>query len=277
MDADDIALPQRFQDQIDFLECHPEVGLLGGAVELITDSGRSLGTDRPPIQDSEIKLKMPRSNPIWHPSVVMRKAVVLAAGGYRSLLMDADDYDLFLRVGERSQLANLNKVVLKYRIHVNQVSIQSMERQILCFLAAGAAASQRRYGKPDPLHGLESITPQLLGSLGVSPEQAQQRHLDFYGWWIQVLKNVAVEDAPLAFRIIRLLVKGSGSDLVKRSVSADAWLAAAGIYYRQRRFAKAVVSAGRAFLLKPSLGKTLIRAAGRKGHVRSSDSKKSTG
>ncbi len=98
MDADDVAMPYRLAEQIEFMERHPEVGLLGGAVNLISAAGRVVKTAQPPLEDTEIRSLMLRYNPMFHPTVVMRKEVALAAGGYRKALLDADDYDLWLRM-----------------------------------------------------------------------------------------------------------------------------------------------------------------------------------
>jgi hypothetical protein len=258
MDADDIALPHRLRGQIDFLEGHPEVGLIGGAVEIITDTGEVLSVVQPPTQDSELKTIMLRGNPMWHPTVIMRKDVVLAAGGYRKQFLDADDYDLFLRMGEYSQIANLDKFVLKYRIHANQVSVRNMKHQVMCVLAARVAASLRRSGKPDPLCGVEEVTPQLLKSLGVSPDEIQRTLLGFCGYWMHLLKKV---DGNSALRTIEEFVKLSGSCFVERSVVADAWLAAAGIYCRQGRPVKALISAARALLLRPIVAGRPVKRA----------------
>ena len=116
MDADDIALPDRLKEQVEFMEQHPQVGVLGGAFDLINTSGRVLKTVRFPSEDSTLRSIILVDNPICHPAVVMRKDVVLASGGYRKVLIDADDYDLWLRISERSQLANLQQCVLRYRI-----------------------------------------------------------------------------------------------------------------------------------------------------------------
>ena len=59
---------------------------------------------------------MRRYNPFYHPTVMMRREVVQAVGGYRKALLDADDYDLFLRMAEHSQVANLERSILLYRI-----------------------------------------------------------------------------------------------------------------------------------------------------------------
>lgn len=248
MDADDIARSHRFEQQIDFLERHPDVGLLGGAVELIDKSGQVIGAIQSALQDSEIKSIMLHGNPMWHPAVVMRKNVVLAVGGYRKPLLDADDYDLFLRMGERSQIANLGTIVLQYRIHPNQVSVKNMRHQALCFVAARAAASFRRSGKPDPLSDVEEVTPQLLWSFGVTPEEIQRKLLGFCNYWTHLLKKV---DAESALRALDEVFQLSNSGVVERSILCDAWLAAAGIHYRQGRPAKALVCASRALLLRP--------------------------
>ena len=241
MDADDVATPHRLQDQDDFMQHHPEVGLLGGAVELINTRGQVFKTVRPPLQDSEIRSAMLHCNPIFHPSVIMRKEVVLAAGGYRKALLDADDYDLFLRIGEQSRFANLGKTVLQYRIHANQVSVQNMRRQVLCLLAASAAASLRKLGSPDPLSQLEEVTPQLLDTLGVKTARIHQGLLDAYSYWINVLRE---SEPEAALRVIDELWQLSRSGCVDRSVLANTWLTAAGIHYSQARLTKALIISG---------------------------------
>jgi hypothetical protein len=258
MDADDVAPPQRLQNQVDFMERHPGVGLLGGAVELINTRGQVFKTVRPPSQDSEIRSAMFSRNPIFHSSVLMRKEVVLAAGGYRKALLDADDYDLFLRIGERSRFAALAKPVLQYRIHANQVSVQNLRRQVLCMLAASAAASLRKRGSPDPLSHVEEITPQLLESLGVSTARIQQGLLDGYSYWIDVLRQ---NEPEAALRVIDELWQLSGSGCVERSVLANTWLTVAGIHYRRARLAKALISAGRAVLVRPIIAGRPVKRA----------------
>jgi hypothetical protein len=70
MDGDDVAVPNRLQEQFDFLEDHPGVGLLGGAYEMFGADGRVFRTVRLPLEDSEIKAVMLRAaNPMCHPAV----------------------------------------------------------------------------------------------------------------------------------------------------------------------------------------------------------------
>lgn len=258
MDADDIALPRRFEEQIDFLERRPEVGLLGGAVQLINDKGEVLDTVQPPLEDTQIKSIMLHVNPMWHPTIVMRKEVVLAVGGYRTAFDESEDYDLFLRMGERIQIANLGEFVLKYRIHANQASVRNRRHQVECVLAARAAASLRKRGRPDPLSDVEEVTPQLLDSLGVAEGEIQQELLRTYNYWIGVFKQF---DSDSALRVTEELLRLPGSAFVPRSALANAWLTAAGIQYRQGRPAKALYSAGRALLLRPIVAGRPVKRA----------------
>ena len=258
MDADDVAMPYRLKEQVDFIERHPEVGLLGGAVELINTSGQAIKTARPPQEDSEIKSWMLRSNPMFHPTVVMRKELALASGGYRKALLDADDYDLWLRISERSQLANLGKPMLKYRIHSDQVSVRNLEHQTLCVLAARTAAKLRRHGSPDPLSDVDEITPQLLHTLGVTSAEIQAALLGAYGYWAEILRPT---DPEAALRMIRGLLQLSGAEGFDRSVLANAWLKAAAIHYGQGKLGKALFSAGRAVLVRPIVAGRPVKKA----------------
>lgn len=249
MDADDVALPHRLQDQLDFMERHLEVGLLGGAAEIINRAGRISSIYRPPLEDSEIRLKLFRNNVFFHPTVIMRNEVVRDSGGYRKALLDADDYDLWLRIAERSQMANLPGPVLRYRIHSEQVSVQNLRHQVLCVLAACAAASVRRGGGIDPLSHIEEITPQFLDSLGVKIEEIRQALLDRYTYWIDVL---GPNEPEAVLRVIEGLLQLPVAERISdRSVLANTWLKAAGIHYRQGRSGRAIISAGRAVLVRP--------------------------
>ena len=248
MDADDVAMPYRLEEQVDFMQRHPEVGLLGGAVDLINTTGQAIKTARPPQEDSEIKSLMLRYNPMFHSAVVMRKEVALASGGYRKALLDADDYDLWLRMSERSRLANLCKPILKYRIHSDQVSIRNLEHQTLCVLAARTAAKLRSHGIPDPLSDVDEVTPQLLETLGVTAAEVQGSLVGAYGYWMEILGPT---DPEATLRVLDELLQLSCAKIFDRSVLADGWLKAAGIHYRQGRPGRALVCAGRAVLVRP--------------------------
>jgi len=257
-DADDLAMPGRLEEEVAFMERNPEVGVLGSAFDVITNSGDVIDTIRCPLEDSQIRSAMLRCNPICHSSVLLRKGIVLASGGYRSTFEPSEDYDLWLRLSEGSRLANLYNVLVRYRLHANQLSVRRLEHQTLCVLAASSAAEQRRSGRSDPLADVEEITPQVVESLGVTPKKIHSAFVEAYGWWIPHLKDI---NSEAVLELVQKLTQLSGSGLVEPRILADAWLAAARIHYKQKELARALAFAGRALLLRPSVVGLDIRRA----------------
>jgi hypothetical protein len=262
MDADDISAAYRFKDQVDFLDAHTDVGLIGGAYEQIDAKGASMGTVRFPLSDPEIREAMERDNPICHPAVMFRKAAAEAAGGYRKALLDADDYDLWLRMAERTRFANLGEVVLLYRIHPMQASVANMKHQGWCVLAARAAATLRRKGRPDPLAGVGRIDPQFLHSLGIKEAELERNFAGACAYWIGILRRT---DPEAAIQINEMLAASSASaSVLDRATIANLWLAAARMHYESGRFGSSVSCIGRGLLARPILaGRPIKRAFSR--------------
>jgi Glycosyl transferase family 2 len=259
MDADDIALRTRLEEQIRFMEEHPDVGLLGGAFELISDDGsRLINTISFPTEDSDIKSALLIDNPICHPTVIMRKAVFEVSGGYRKALVDADDYDLWLRISERSRLANLSTCILQYRIHPNQVSIKGIRHQKECVLAARAAASLRSQGLLDPLSQVEEVRLELLERLGVSKTTIEEHVLGGYLHWINILEK-PYPDAAL--KAIDQVLDVHDSWRLQRSEVADMYVRAAALHYRQGRLLWTMRSVTRAIVNRPAIMRLLLRNA----------------
>jgi Glycosyl transferase family 2 len=248
MDADDAALPQRLERQLEFLSANPDVGLLGTGMELMSPEGRTLDRYIPPAQDDELSAEMLRGNPFRHPTILMRKEIAVAVGGYRKALLDADDYDLWLRMAERTKMANLGQPLLRYRLHANQATMTNMTHQVLCCWVARAAAALRREGLPDPLEHVEKITPELARQLGVNLQDVQRDAVAGHLYWIGVFAGFGPEVALPMIGSMRDLFKSRSAD---RSALAGALMRAARIHLRRRQFAKALASAGRAALVQP--------------------------
>jgi hypothetical protein len=257
MDADDVALPTRFHQQIEFMERHSDVIVLGGAVELINPAGEAIHTVRQPLEDDRIRSAMQVHSPIYHPTVFMTREAVLAAGGYRRALLDADDYDLWLRMAELGKLANLGEVILRYRVHTNQVSLRGMRQQVFCVLAARAAAKARRHGNADPLWEADGVTPELLSALGVTHAEIQQASLRNYSDWIQVVERC---DQSAGLRITQEFLSQADPRCVGGAALANGWLRVASIHRKQGRPLQALLGLGRAVLARPMVaGRPLKR------------------
>lgn len=117
MDADDIADPNRFAQQFDYLCVHPEVDVLGTAIEEFIDRPGDLGRRRlGPLRHDDIRRYAMTRNPLNHMTVMFRRRSVLAAGGYLPR-PGFEDYDLWLRVlSIGGRIANLPDTLVHARI-----------------------------------------------------------------------------------------------------------------------------------------------------------------
>jgi hypothetical protein len=155
MDADDVALPERLARQVAFLDASPVVALVGAQVAFIDASGAPTGErSHFPTAPEEVAAALTtRGCVIRHPTIVARKAALVAAGGYRPACARAEDYDLWLRLSERARLANLPDTLLNYRVHGGQTSAGINLDQRFAHDLALLAARARRAGQLDPLDG----------------------------------------------------------------------------------------------------------------------------
>lgn len=117
MDADDISLPQRLKMQYDYMQTHPDVSLLGSAIENIDDNGESLGITEFQSAAQVIKKIIPYCSVACHPTWMFRKSLFDSVGRYR-MLQGAEDYDLLYRILDAGgNITNLSTPLLKYRLH----------------------------------------------------------------------------------------------------------------------------------------------------------------
>ncbi len=115
-DSDDICMPGRIALQMDFLAKHPEVDVLGGGLEIIDESGKSLAFRDYPADHESIAHKLQFTTPIAHPTVIYKRELILLAGGYDPSFRFAEDLDLWLRLlNINCRFANLPQPLVRYR------------------------------------------------------------------------------------------------------------------------------------------------------------------
>lgn len=128
MDADDISLPERLEKQIAFPQANPQIGLISGDAVAIDAEGAAVDEDFSlTVEPGYIKWLLHFTCPITHPAVMGRKALFEQAGGYDPEILYAEDYDLWQRMSQYTQLSNLGEVVLKKREHSQAIGITRRE------------------------------------------------------------------------------------------------------------------------------------------------------
>jgi hypothetical protein len=94
MDADDIAMPHRFEVELPLIENADIVG--SGLLEFTEDTDQIVGQRIPPVDSDRIRRYARIRDPFNHPTVLYRRSAALAAGGYGDLPL-MEDYSLFAR------------------------------------------------------------------------------------------------------------------------------------------------------------------------------------
>jgi glycosyltransferase involved in cell wall biosynthesis len=119
MDADDVSLPERFAKQVEYLDAHPEVQILGTWAHEIDPSGQRIFFKQLPVEHDAIVRFMVKRDPFIHPTVMIRKRLFDELGDY-SLNPDDDyieDTELWARaLGRGYRGHNLEEPLYLFRV-----------------------------------------------------------------------------------------------------------------------------------------------------------------
>lgn len=145
MDADDIAMRNRFEEQVAFMNSNSDCVAVGSGIQLIDSDGDILGEQFPPETKDEIESALMQGcGAVPHPTAMIRRTSLLDVGGYDESLRYAQDLDLWLRLSEIGGLANVETVLLRYRVHENAVTSKKRKEQLACAIQALKQAHNRR-------------------------------------------------------------------------------------------------------------------------------------
>lgn len=130
MDADDIALPTRFEKQVNYLENNKEYVACGSRASVINEKGKIINKLLVPIKDSSIRSQFIIGNPMIHPSLMICKDVLKA----NKLLYDenlrySQDYELIRNLLSFGKLHNLKDKLIFYRKSSKQISSANLDAQ----------------------------------------------------------------------------------------------------------------------------------------------------
>ncbi len=252
LDGDDVAVPDRLERQIGFLENNEKVGIVGGAFEIIDERGRRISVEHPPLDHESIRAGLGSfSLGILHSAATMRKQAFEAVGGYRSQFERAEDFDLSLRICDGWRAANLADVVVRRRVHSQQVSVCYLRQQTLSALGAIALSSARQLQLLEPPCQVPAISEEYLEQLGVGASTRDGALARVYLYWIGSMEVAFQQDAVL--RLVDELIVLSKSGGVDKVPLSNAMLLAARAHFRMGRPVRALGSMARAVRTRPGL------------------------
>lgn len=168
MDADDVSMPDRFGKQVAYLMDHPEICILGGQIKFI---GSSNDDFHYAIEKELLRWQLLLNIPIIaHPTVMMKRQPIIAAGKYSESYLHAEDRALWnnLYIQHEFPAANLPDIVLHYRIHGNNVSAKNIDLQ----LVANQKLTHRLFTHEFHTHYDENVINNLINSVPLTSRQA---------------------------------------------------------------------------------------------------------
>ena len=126
MDADDICVPHRFEKQVQYLDEHPEIDILGSNALLFNDgqTDKTTKVSTLPLLDKDIKahFSLARDN-IINPSSMWRHSSIKALGINYTQTATAPDFHMWVQCAlHQKKFANLPEPLLLYRLHPGQES-----------------------------------------------------------------------------------------------------------------------------------------------------------
>jgi len=136
IDADDICMPNRLRQQLQFLNKHDDITLVGSNAILIGGSDEYLGSSVYPSLNNDLVNRLINFQSIFpHSSIFFQKDDILNLGGYNENYYRAQDYELYLRLSKNHKIATIQKSLISLRLNIFGPTL-SDEKQFIYALAA---------------------------------------------------------------------------------------------------------------------------------------------
>jgi hypothetical protein len=177
IDGDDIAYPHRLERQVSFMTEHPEVSVLGSCAHLIDAEGNESGLWNFPTADADVRWQMRFNCRILHPSAMLRRSAILAAGNYPDFRWE--DAALWIRMSVmKFEFHNLPDALIQYRRTSTSTTGSIQDWVPLTREVAQFCASLMFPGIPDPARSMELWEATRLDKGNVKAEWRHLKALD---------------------------------------------------------------------------------------------------
>jgi len=219
MDGDDIALPCRFDIQIETIKKNSSLVLIGGACQQINSEGIPIKINKYPSEHNKLINILENGKAFFpHPTACFYRDVVVKLGGYREHFKHAEDIDLWLRLINVGKFTCCKNVVLKLRKHEENISkLDNGRIQQVKAMTARVCYFRRKYGLSESILFTETYWKKFLVWV--------EERMDTAGYFqqmqeLQILRNIWYSNLSInrLKRIYVLLKKLTKSRFARKAV-----------------------------------------------------------
>ena len=154
MDGDDYSLPDRLKKEVEFLEKHPDVMVVGGQMNIMDEEGNIISSRAYPTSTLGFFFFSCIRNPMAHPTIMLRRDIIDKGYRYDDRLRMSEDLDLWLRLmNDGFKLSNIPDTVLNYRVTDNFLEKRSsdIQREVM------AQVRYQNFSWRHPVHSILSV------------------------------------------------------------------------------------------------------------------------
>lgn len=179
MDADDVAFPERFARQLQFIMANPDVDVVGSNAIVFDDERGAMGATSVPLAHAAIVKSPARGIPLLHP-LWFGKTAWFHKNRYDPAFRKAQDYELLLRSAKGSRFANQPDILLAYRYPKMSAAKRRVTRDFMANALLKNATEEKTLSRDVTILKLKSLADDILEALTLSDWLLKRRmaHLE---------------------------------------------------------------------------------------------------
>jgi glycosyltransferase involved in cell wall biosynthesis len=129
-DSDDISVPTRLEKEVQYLDEHPKTALVGSNYTVMDMDGTKLTTTNVFTWPADLKLTQITCNQYGHGSIMLRRSILKDVGDYDKSVGFVEDYDLWTRISQVADIANIEEPLYLYRRNTESITRKNLDLQI---------------------------------------------------------------------------------------------------------------------------------------------------
>lgn len=122
LDSDDFSIKERLEIQYNYMKKHPDFGVISSDFIVIDENEKQLLKVRYPVQDRQIRAQLPRKCCMIQSSLFFNKELIQAAGMYNENLTIAEDWDILLKLMDKTKFYNIPGYLTYIRKHSRNIT-----------------------------------------------------------------------------------------------------------------------------------------------------------